>query len=211
MKFETHLLAGPAGTLELRYRMAAKNDTKHASQLAVISHPHPLHGGSMNNKVVTSIETALHRLGMHTLTYNFRGVGQSDGEHDYARGEVEDLMAAVQWGMKRSQASDLHLAGFSFGSFIALQAAQKLAPSSVLSVAPPVGLYDFSAIDLAVCDDLQWHLIQGGQDEVIKPQEVLEWVRSQNVKPDMFWRESASHFFHGELLWLRDIVSLIYK
>lgn len=208
---KTELIAGPQGNIEVRFTSSKHPNTENANKLMVLSHPHPLYGGTMNNKVVTTLEKALGSLGFNTLTFNFRGVGLSEGEHDHADGEVNDLLAVTEWGMQCCAAAELHLGGFSFGSFISLKAVAELNPRSLITVAPPVGIYDFSTIQFPEdTEDFKWSMIQGGQDEVVCAQKALEWVRTQGRKPDIYWREQASHFFHGELIWLREAVKLIY-
>lgn len=209
---KTQLIKGPAGQLEVRLQ-AANLPAGKQKKLLVLCHPHSLYGGSMNNKVITTIENAACKQGFSTLCLNFRGVGKSEGEYDAGNGELEDLKAAVSWGLAMVEADTLHLAGFSFGSFVALQALTSFDVASLLTVAPPVGLYDFSKIQLpeyALAGEFQWVMIQGGQDEVVCAKESLSWVRAQNLKPDIFWREQASHFFHGELIWLRRVLGVIY-
>lgn len=213
-QLKTMLISGPVGELEVRLNTAASKGLA-SRGLVVLSHPHPLYGGTMNNKVITTIERALQPLGYDCLAFNFRGVGRSHGTHDHAVGEMKDLLAVVDWGLSMTQAEVVHLAGFSFGSYISLLAAARLQPKSLLTVAPPVGIYDFSRIDWfnslnSASSPSTWNLIQGGQDEVVDPQAVLNWAMKGPVKPDVFWREAASHFFHGELIWLKRVINLIY-
>lgn len=217
---KTQLIDGPQGPLEVRLQAAesAKNQgeklpASKESQLLVLCHPHSLYGGSMNNKVITTIENAACQQGFSTLCLNFRGVGKSAGQYDEGRGELQDLQAAMDWGVKQVAADKLHLAGFSFGSYVALRALPQFEVASMLSVVPPVSLYDFSAIEwpgYTQGESFKWAMIQGGQDEVICAQESLDWVRAQPKSPDIFWREQASHFFHGELIWLRRVLAVIY-
>ena len=174
--------------------------------LVVVCHPHPLYDGSMNNKVVTTIEKAFSHAGWQTLAFNFRGVGQSEGFYDHGVGEQLDLSAVVNWAQGQFGDLPLALAGFSFGSYICLQQAKELGAHKLLTVAPPVNLYDFADIDLPVRMD--WSLIQGGQDEVVPAYKVANWMRGIKPRPDVYWREPAGHYFHGELLWLRKVVAL---
>ena len=210
---KTQLIKGPAGNLEIRFHksLPAGENCSASQKLMVLSHPHPLYGGAMNNKVITTLEKAAQNLGFSTLAYNFRGVGKSEGEHDHTIGELDDLLAVAEWGKAQFSDVELHLAGFSFGSFISLKALPALQPKSLLTVAPPVGIYDFRVLDFSKMDaSFKWSLVQGGQDEVVDAQQILEWSRSLEQKPDCYWRENASHFFHGELIWLRKVVNLVY-
>lgn len=202
------LIKGNVGNLEVRVTrpgdLLPKNEAKKAYSWVVISHPHPLYGGSMNNKVVTSLEKAFQSLGYGTVIYNFRGVGGSEGEYDNGDGEQQDLVGVVNWLRQAERVDELVLAGFSFGSYITLKQAESLEADAVCVVAPPVSMYDFSGISLS----MPWLLIQGGQDEVIDAKEVLDWGMGLEMPPDVYWRHSASHFFHGQLVWLKKIVAL---
>ena len=204
-KSETLLILGPVGNLEIRIKPCAQDVD--SGKAVVISHPHPLYGGTMNNKVVTTMERAFSSLGYTTVAYNFRGVGESEGEYDNGIGEQVDLITVLDWLSSKYQISHTVLAGFSFGSYVSLNALAKCKVDAICTVAPPVGLYDFSVINDV---DIPWSLIQGGQDEVVSAQEILDWAMNQENKPDIYWRDGASHFFHGELVWLRKIIELSY-
>lgn len=211
-KKKTQLIAGPSGYLEIEFIEHPQAGAQDKHDLAVISHPHPLYGGTMDNKVVTTLFKAYQELGFSVVRYNFRGVGASEGEHDYAQGELEDLLAVVDWTQQQLPEAALHLSGFSFGSYIALKAAAELKPRSLLTVAPPVGLYCFEPQAIGRLDEAtDWSLVQGGQDEVLESVQVLQWARGLAKKPDIYWREKATHFFHGELIWLRRAVTLAYS
>jgi len=113
---ENKILKGPVGDLELRI----KNGNEGFSKLVVISHPHPLYGGTMNNKVVTTMERAFANLGYITVAYNFRGVGLSEGEYDNGVGELQDLQTVFEWAKDEYDVVESVLAGFSFGSYVSL-------------------------------------------------------------------------------------------
>ena len=204
-KSETLLISGPVGKLEIRVKPSVHDVD--SGKAVVISHPHPLYGGTMNNKVVTTMERAFSSLGYTTVAYNFRGVGESEGEYDGGIGEQADLIAVLDWLNAKYELTHTVLAGFSFGSYVSLNALAKCKVDAICTVAPPVGLYDFSVINDV---DIPWSLIQGGQDEVVSAQEILDWAMNQENKPDIYWRDGASHFFHGELVWLRKIIELSY-
>lgn len=204
-KSETLLISGPVGNLEIRVKPSAQDVD--SGKAVIISHPHPLYGGTMNNKVVTTMERAFSSLGYTTVAYNFRGVGDSEGEYDNGIGEQADLKAVLDWLSSKHEIGHTVLAGFSFGSYVSLNALTKCKVDAICTVAPPVGLYDFSVINDV---NIPWTLIQGGQDEVVSAKEILDWAMKQSSKPDIYWRDGASHFFHGELVWLRKIIELSY-
>jgi len=212
-KSVTELISGPSGQIEVRYKglTSERGESHKAVKLVVLSHPHPLYGGTMGNKVVTTMERAFQALGYVTVAYNFRGVGKSEGEHNQGIGEQDDLVQVVKWAKARFNSTHLTLAGFSFGSYVALKAYQEfnktLCVDALCTVAPPVGLYDFSGVHPV---KVPWVLIQGGKDEVVSAPEILQWVMAGEFQPDIYWRAEASHFLHGELIWLKKIILLAY-
>jgi alpha/beta superfamily hydrolase len=195
-------LAGPAGALEVSTDIPG---TGHARQgTAVICHPHPLEGGTMHNKVVTMLERALRESGLATVRFNFRGVGASEGEFDEGRGEGEDLAAVSQWVRRVHPDDALWLAGFSFGSYVALASAARLDAAALITVAPPVGRsYSFDNIELPKCP---WLLIQGEADEIVDAQAVFDWVDTLERPPSVVRMPETSHFFHRRLLDLRGAI-----
>lgn len=161
----------------------------------------------MDNKVVTTMERAFATLGYSTVAYNFRGVGKSTGEYDNGEGEQLDLLAVLEWAKQNGMGEYVVLAAFSFGSYVTLKGLERYEVDAICTVAPPVGLYDFSKIGRV---ELPWTLIQGGMDEVVSASEILDWAMSQGNIPDVYWRAKASHFFHGELVWLRKLIEMNY-
>ena len=197
------LINGIVGELEINVAEPVKKE----GNWVVICHPHPSYGGTMNNKVITTLQKSFHLLGYGTVIFNFRGVGSSVGSYDGGIGEQEDLSAVVDWLRTSFEVEKLILSGFSFGGYIALKKATQLQADGLCIVAPAVGMYDFSDIHI----NMDWTLIQGGEDEVISSQEVVEWAMKQPVVPDLYWRATASHFFHRQLVWLRGVIKLTYK
>jgi alpha/beta superfamily hydrolase len=171
--------------------------------VAVICHPHPLHGGSMHNKVVTMIARALRELGLATVVFNFRGVGASAGEYDDGHGETEDLVAVATWAQQARPDSALWLAGFSFGSYVAARAAARLPVRQMISVAPPVSRWDFAGLASPLCP---WLVIQGETDEIVDPQAVYAWVAAQPEPPTLTRMPDTGHFFHRRLMDLRGAI-----
>lgn len=200
------LIDGPTGQLELQLDYPAGcPDTR---PVTIICHPHPLYGGSLTNKVVHMIARAVNDLGLATVRFNFRGVGKSAGSFDNGRGETEDLLAVADWVQEQHAGSPIWLAGFSFGAYIALNGHRALAAGKLLLVAPPVTLYDLTGVPTV---NIPWWVIQGGQDEVIEPQAVADWVRQHPTPPVFEWYEPGSHFFHGQLNYLRDFVKQAWR
>lgn len=203
---EKLVLAGPAGALEAVVEVPAGVDSPAAFMVAC--HPHPLHAGTMNNKVVTTLARTAHALGVPTIRFNFRGVGASAGSFDSGRGEVEDALAAVAAGRQRWPDAQLWLAGFSFGGIIALRVSCHAAAGRVaklVTVAPALGR-DFSDprdIEVPACP---WLIVQGDADEVIDGALVIEWAGRINPAPRLAVLPGVGHFFHGRLVELQQQV-----
>lgn len=203
LESSTFLLQGPVGAIEVATEPAhAKSHAKSAG-IAVICHPHPLHGGTMHNKVVTIIERSVRELGMDTVRFNFRGIGKSVGDFDEGEGESADLAAVVQWARQVQPGAVIWLAGFSFGSYVALRSAKLLDADALITVAPPVGRWEFESIELPDCP---WLVVQGEEDEVVDPERVFDWVDGLGVSPQLVRMPETSHFFHRRLMDLRGAI-----
>lgn len=184
------LLPGPAGALEVVTEVPEPELARAGT--AILCHPHPLHSGTMHNKVVTMAERSLRELGLRTLRFNFRGVGASVGEYDDGRGETLDLLAVAEWVQKVRPKDALWLCGFSFGSYVALLGARHLPVKQMISIAPPAGRWDFSAVLPPTCP---WLVVQGEEDDVVEPQAVYDWVDSLPEKPTLVRMPETGHFF----------------
>lgn len=195
------LLPGPAGALEVVVDVPATSATRNA--VAIICHPHPLHGGSLHNKVVTIIERALRELGVATVRFNFRGVGSSEGSFDEGRGETLDLLAVAAWVHKVRPEAELWLAGFSFGAYVALLGARHLPVRQMVSIAPPAGRWDFSAV---LAPDCPWLVVQGEADDIVDPAAVKRWIEEMPSKPNLVLMPDTGHFFHRRLMDLRGAI-----
>jgi alpha/beta superfamily hydrolase len=166
--------------------------------IAVVAHPLPIMGGTMDNKVVTTLAKAFVELGYATLRFNFRGVGGSGGEFDEGDGEVEDVLAIVRHAQQEYGDLPLILSGFSFGGYVQACAAQQLHPHRLVLVAPAVGRFAMPDVPANTL------LIHGDQDEVVPLADVLHWARPLHL-PVVVLPE-AGHFFHGRLNQLKQIV-----
>ena len=194
---------GPAGNLEGLIEGPSAAHTEAADSYAVICHPHPLYGGSMDNKVVTTVARALHEVGIPTLRFNFRGVGASDGAYDQATGETDDASAAVGFGAARWPGKQLVVAGFSFGGYVALRLALRQTTARLITVAPAIQHFDVRGLSVPDCP---WLIVQGDADDVVEPQAVIRWAQGLVPPPQLAVLAGVGHFFHGHLHELRDAV-----
>ncbi len=195
------MLPGPAGRLELAVELPVRSEARAA--IAVVCHPNPPDGGTMHNKVVTMTSRALAELGLTCVRFNFRGTGNSEGNFDDGRGEVLDLLAVARWAMAAHPGHALWLGGFSFGSWVALQAARQLPVQQMITIAPPVGLRDFTGVLPPPCP---WLVIQGEKDEIVDAPGVFTWVAKQNPAQTLVRMPDTGHFFHRRLLDLRGAI-----
>lgn len=199
---ERHLLIdAPAGKIEVSLG-GVLNPT--LEDIAVVCHPHPLYGGTMDNKVVVTVAKVYRQAGIPTVRFNFRGVGKSTGTHAGGVGEQADLAAVLDWLVKAHAPRRLWLAGFSFGSYIAAAGAMRLPGTlelkQLLLVAPPVHHYPFA--DLALPEKIC--VVQGDQDEVVPPEEVFHWLETLPAAPQVLRFNACGHFFHGRLVELKE-------
>jgi alpha/beta superfamily hydrolase len=201
MRAEVFTVAGPVGALETRLETPDGDATP--GVFGVVCHPHPLYGGTMDNKVTHVIARSMVECGVPAFRFNFRGVGASAGQFDNGRGETEDLAAVVAEGRRRFPSAALWLGGFSFGAFVALRAAERLVPVKLVAVAPPVARFELGDVVHPDCD---WMLAQGDADDVVPPDAVLAWAAQQPRKPRLHVLQGAGHFFHGKLHELKPLV-----
>jgi len=192
---------GPTGRIEA---LLDPPDADARALLVIVCHPLPTEGGSMHNKVVTMAARALRESGATTLRFNFRGVGQSEGAFDDGGGELDDLRAVAAWAKAQHPDKVLWLAGFSFGAWISLRAADELQAQFLLSIAPPVGRsWSFADIALPACP---WLVIQGEDDDIVDAHAVQAWIDSLPMPPQLVLMPGAGHFFHRKLIDLRGAV-----
>ncbi len=197
---------GPDGRIEGRYHQSTVKN----SPAALILHPHPLYGGTMNNKVVYSLYEAFKRNNFSVLRINFRGVGRSQGKFDNGVGELTDAATALDWLQNQNQdISSFWISGFSFGAWIAMQLMMRRPEIQAFAVAsPPVNKYDFSFLSPCPAKGL---IVQGDQDSIVSENAVSEFVdkigKQKNTEIDYQIIFGADHFFREKTDDLIETVS----
>ena len=192
-------ISGPAGEIEALLNKPTHNSQRKA--VAIICHPHPLHGGSMNNKVVYTIGKAFNNIGVPSIRFNFRGVGKSAGVFANTIGETDDTLAVIAFARQIYPDHQIWLSGFSFGAYVSLRVTQSYNVDQLITVAPAVNLYDLHDYRPTDCP---WLLIQGADDEIVPVEAVENWISTLEPRPKLQLLENTGHFFHGKLLELRE-------
>lgn len=195
-RIESHFVAGPAGRLE---SLLEEPDDRDPAEACLVCHPHPLFGGTMHNKVVYRLARGLRRAGSVVLRFNFRGVNLSEGTHDEGKGEVEDARAALEFLLQRYPDLPYSLAGFSFGSRIALRLGCTLAeprPRRIVAAGFPTTIGHFDYLDSCA---LPKHFVHSTND-IYGPRPELEKVFDLFSEPKTLqFIEASDHFFAGSL------------
>jgi alpha/beta superfamily hydrolase len=195
-------VAGPAGAIEVLRDEPAAGKPRHGT--AVITHPHPLFGGTMDNKVVQTLARAFVQAGWTALRFNFRGVGASQGQHDEGRGELDDMLALIA---DQAPEGPLALAGFSFGSYVASRAAQVLWSSrsieKIILVGTAASRFEVATLPHEAHD--RTLIVHGEQDDTVPLQAVMDWARPQSLPVTVV--PGGGHFFHGQLPLLKSLVA----
>jgi alpha/beta superfamily hydrolase len=194
-------LNGPAGAIEA-LRDAAAPDVPYRG-VAVVSHPHPLFGGTMDNKVVQTLARAFVQCGWTAVRFNFRGVGASEGHYADGDGEVDDLLAVVR---EAARDGPLALAGFSFGAHVTSHAAARLVKERAIFKLVLVGTAAarFQVATIPPDLHLQTLVVHGEDDDTVPLADVMAWARPQLLPVTVI--PAGGHFFHGQLPLLRNLV-----
>ena len=197
---ERETIDGPAGALEVVVNVPPAPP----SGIALVAHPHPLQGGTLDNKVVQTLAKTFFALGYAAVRFNFRGVGVSAGVFDEGRGETDDALAALAHARRRfGETLPVALAGFSFGAFVQSRVARRIAAERLVLVAPAVQRF---AVETVPADTI---VIHGEQDDVVPLADALAWARPQQLPIVVF--PGCGHFFHGRLTQLQRVVSGMWE
>lgn len=192
-------IAGPGGTLEVAFNVAEGA----LRGIALIAHPHPLQGGTLDNKVVQTLAKTFAALGYAAVRFNFRGVGLSEGQFDDGIGETEDALAALAAAKLEFGELPVVLAGFSFGSYVQTRVAHAITAERLVLIGPAVKRFP---IEVVPPDTI---VIHGEEDDVVALADVLAWARPQQLPIMVF--PGCGHFFHGRLPQLQRVITGMWK
>ncbi len=196
---ERYTIDGPAGALEI-----VQNVPAHAPRgIALVAHPHPQQGGTLDNKVAQTLAKTFFGLGYVATRFNFRGVGKSEGAFDDGIGETADALAALAHSRTRFGNLPVVLAGFSFGSFVQARAAESVSAERLVLVGPAVHRFSLGAVPPDAI------VIHGEEDDVVPLAAVLAWARPQELPVIVF--PGCGHFFHGRLVHLQRTISGMWQ
>ena len=197
------MIAGVAGAIEVAAHIS---EARSPIAIAVVAHPHPLFGGTMDNKVATTLARALFDAGAATYRFNFRGIGKSEGVHDDGRGETTDLLTVIAHASAAHPGKPLWLAGFSFGAAVTLAASEQVASEEMILVAPGFSrMSHWQNVKSGGVAPESTLLIHGEKDDTVPLADSLYWARPRDIAvvvvPD------ADHFFHQRLHILKRIIA----
>ncbi len=208
MNIQTRKLVvqGPVGAIEALEDLPTLAEGVALRGVAVIAHPHPLFGGTMDNKVVQTLARAFLQCGWRALRFNFRGVGATEGVYDEGRGELQDLLAVIAHANDGVTPLPLALAGFSFGSFVVSHAVESLgtqnAPQQLVLVGTAASRFTVAPIPPEL--HARTLVLHGEQDDTVPLADVMDWARPQSLPVTVI--PGVAHFFHGQLPLLRSLV-----
>jgi alpha/beta superfamily hydrolase len=199
----SEIIPGLVGDLEVIMEVPSNVDCRY---LALLGHPHSLQGGTMQNKVVTTMARAFRELGIASIRFNFRGVGRSAGEYSAGVGESEDMLHLLN--LCQCKDVTVFFAGFSFGSYVAFKALTQYqtdysGSTALITIAPSVHHYDYS---LPLRPQTPWLIVIGEEDEIVPITAVTDFAQQHVQQPDLECFSDTGHFFHGKLLDLKAVL-----
>jgi hypothetical protein len=202
---ERVFLAGTAGRIEAQIDSPAPGLLPHGPLgIGLVAHPHPLHGGTLDNKVAQTLAKTFVELGWVAVRPNFRGAGASEGVHDHGGGETEDMVVVAGQALERYPGLPLALAGFSFGAFVQTRVAKRISAHRLVLVAPPSGLVGGGRSYVTEDVPADTIVIHGERDETVPLANVFDWARPQELPIVVI--PGADHFFHRRLHLIKSIV-----
>lgn len=197
---ERFTIAGPAGALELVLNVPEATPPR---GIALVAHPHPLQGGTLDNKVAQTLAKTFFAMGYVATRFNFRGVGASEGSFDEGVGETDDALAALAHARSRFGELPVALAGFSFGSFVQTRVATSIQAERLVLVGPAVTRLAGTPVPPDTI------VVHGEEDDVVPLAAVLAWARPQQLPLVVF--PGCGHFFHGRLSQLQRTITALWQ
>ena len=201
----TELIAGPAGALEVAHQPAPAHAAPRG--IALVAHPHPQMGGTMDNKVAVTLAKTFHHLGYAAMRFNFRGAGRSEGVFDEGRGETDDAQAALDYAARLYPGGRLVLAGFSFGTYVQTRLWQRIRDAHpverLVLTGPAVNRFRLDAVPEDTI------VVHGEEDDVVPLADVMNWARPQHLPIVVF--PGCGHFFHGRLTQLQRVLTGMWR
>jgi alpha/beta superfamily hydrolase len=194
VRLQSLVVPGPAGAIETLHQ---SDPAREPNVAVLLCHPHPLHGGTMHNKVVHRAASTFVEMGAAVVRFNFRGVGKSEGAHDNGRGETDDARAMWRWMSERHPNARRWVSGFSFGSWVAAHlATYEHHCERMILIAPPVTSRDFSILDRS---PVPKHVVQGTRDELCPAPDLEASFAGWAEPKQVVWVPGATHFFDKQL------------
>lgn len=206
MRCMRQLIDGPAGPLEVV--LEAPRELAQPATVAVVCHPHPVYGGTLDNKVVYTLARCALAAGFSAVRFNFRGVGKSAGTFDNGLGETDDAAAVLAWAQAQQRATRCVLMGFSFGAAVALRLAARAAPAQLVTIAPPLSYFDHDVMPRPECP---WLVVHGDADTTVPWPETKARLEQHGLTPQVVVLPGVEHFFHGKLAELRAAVEPVLR
>ena len=210
---ERLLVPGPAGSIEIVVDHPAIFPSEGAEEtargIALVAHPHPLFGGTLDNKVAQTLAKVFAELGYVTIRPNFRGIGATEGPHDHGEGETDDLVRVIEWAHARFGPLPVALSGFSFGAYVQTRVAQRVKPERMALVGVPDGLVTGGRTYKTERVPPDTIVIHGEQDETAPLANVLVWARPQELPIVVV--PGADHFFHRKLHLIKNIIKAAWN
>lgn len=192
---ETLLIDGAMGKIEI----AIHQHSEIPKGIALIAHPHPLFGGTMDNKIVQTLAKTFSALNYAAIRFNFRGIGKTEGSFDEGMGETEDAIAVIKYAFEHIGQLPIVLGGFSFGAYVQTRVAERMKAERLVLIAPAVKRFQVGNVPPNTL------IVHGDQDDVVGLNDVLDWARPQELP--IIVLPGVGHYFHGRLVQLQEIIT----
>jgi len=201
-------IQGKVGKIEIAVNNVKKIDEKNKLIVFLMCSPHPLFQGTMENKVVTTVVRLCKKMGISSVRFNYRGIGKSEGKYGNIYGEIDDTISVLFWIKKNYPSYQIWLGGFSFGASIAYRVSILFPIDQLFTISPNITNSTYNSI---LETNVPWTVIHNDDDEIIDTKNVLKWIINHKISFHLIRLKGVSHFFHGKLIQLQNILSPIFK